>query len=118
MIKQLAHYLTAKWLGPAYEFHSHHYMRHNARRLEHLASLQIPVDGRTVLEVGAGIGDLSHFYLDRNSGRRHRAELKHIHSNRGEPRDKRGLDHVAGQPGVLADHDTVAVIAARAPSAA
>ena len=66
MIKQLAHYLTAKWLGPAYEFHSHHYMRHNARRLEHLASLRIPVDGRTVLEVGAGIGDLSHFYLDRN----------------------------------------------------
>ena len=47
-------------------FHSDHYLRHNARRLEHLASLGISVEGRTVLEVGAGIGDHSHFYLDRN----------------------------------------------------
>lgn len=48
-----------------YEFHSDHYMRHNARRLEHLASLNIPVAGKTVLEVGAGIGDHSSYYLDR-----------------------------------------------------
>lgn len=46
-------------------FHSNHYLRHNARRLEHLASLRIPVAGMTVLEVGAGIGDHSHYYLDR-----------------------------------------------------
>lgn len=46
-------------------FHSNHYLRHNARRLEHLASLRIPVSGMTVLEVGAGIGDHSHYYLDR-----------------------------------------------------
>jgi hypothetical protein len=46
-------------------FHSDHYLRHNARRLEHLASLSIPVAGMTVLEVGAGIGDHSHYYLDR-----------------------------------------------------
>jgi len=46
-------------------FHSHHYMRHNARRLEHLASLGITVSGMSVLEVGAGIGDHSHYYLDR-----------------------------------------------------
>ena len=46
-------------------FHSHHYLRHNARRLEHLASLGIDVAGKSVLEVGAGLGDHSHYYLDR-----------------------------------------------------
>lgn len=46
-------------------FHADHYLRHNARRLEHLASLGIPVGGMSVLEVGAGIGDLSHYYVDR-----------------------------------------------------
>lgn len=46
-------------------FHSDHYLRHNARRLEHLASLGIPVAGMSVLEIGAGIGDHSHYYLDR-----------------------------------------------------
>lgn len=52
-------------MNPADLFHSQHYLRHNARRLEHLASLQIPVAGLSVLEVGAGIGDHSHYYLDR-----------------------------------------------------
>lgn len=51
--------------NPASNFHSNHYLRHNARRLEHLASLRIPVAGMSVLEVGAGIGDHSHYYLDR-----------------------------------------------------
>jgi ubiquinone/menaquinone biosynthesis C-methylase UbiE len=51
--------------SPLTEFHSDHYLRHNARRLEHLASLRIPVSGLTVLEVGAGIGDHSHYYIDR-----------------------------------------------------
>ncbi len=46
-------------------FHSNHYLRHNARRLEHLASLRIPVAGLSVLEVGAGIGDHTHYYIDR-----------------------------------------------------
>jgi SAM-dependent methyltransferase len=46
-------------------FHSHNYLRHNARRQEHLASLGIPLAGKTVLEVGAGIGDHSHFFKDR-----------------------------------------------------
>jgi len=46
-------------------FHSDHYLRHNARRLEHLASLGIPVTGMSVLDVGAGIGDHSHYYIDR-----------------------------------------------------
>jgi SAM-dependent methyltransferase len=46
-------------------FHSLHYLRHNARRLEHLASLRIPMAGMSVLEIGAGIGDHSHYYMDR-----------------------------------------------------
>ena len=44
--------------------------------------------------------------------RRHRAEQQHVHADRGEAGDQRGLDHVAGQPGVLADHDAMAVLAA------
>lgn len=54
-----------RYRGPVEEFHSDTYLRHNARRLEHLASLRIPVAGMSVLEVGAGIGDHSHYYLDR-----------------------------------------------------
>ncbi len=46
-------------------FHSNEYLRHNARRLEHLASLGIPVSDGSVMEVGAGIGDHSHYYIDR-----------------------------------------------------
>lgn len=51
--------------SPEQEFHSDFYLRHNARRLEHLASLDLPVTNLSVLEVGAGIGDHSHFYIDR-----------------------------------------------------
>jgi len=47
------------------EFHSLRYLRHNMRRLEHLASLRLPVAGMSVLEVGSGIGDHSHYYIDR-----------------------------------------------------
>lgn len=46
------------FLSPAYR-------RINARRLEHLATLDLPLAGRRVLELGSGIGDLSHFFLDR-----------------------------------------------------
>jgi SAM-dependent methyltransferase len=51
--------------SPAQQFHSDFYLRHSARRLEHLASLHIPVAGSRVLEVGAGIGDHSSYYVDR-----------------------------------------------------
>jgi 2-polyprenyl-3-methyl-5-hydroxy-6-metoxy-1,4-benzoquinol methylase len=51
--------------SPVQFFHSDLYLRHNARRLEHLASLRIPVAGMSVLEVGAGIGDHTHYYIDR-----------------------------------------------------
>ena len=50
---------------PVTNFHSNNYLRHNARRLEHLASLRISVAGMSVLEVGAGIGDHSSYYIDR-----------------------------------------------------
>jgi hypothetical protein len=50
---------------PIAEFHADHYLRHNRRRLEHLASLGLPIAGAAVLETGAGIGDHSDFYLDR-----------------------------------------------------
>jgi tRNA (mo5U34)-methyltransferase len=50
-----------------HDFHSNHYLRINQRRLEHLASLGLPLSGRTVLELGAGIGDLTTFFLDRDN---------------------------------------------------
>lgn len=46
-------------------FQSYHYQRHNARRLEHLATLGLDIAGSTVLELGAGIGDHTNFFLDR-----------------------------------------------------
>jgi hypothetical protein len=57
--------LSADRAGPATEFHNPHYLRHNQRRQEHLASLGLPLAGATVLEVGAGIGDHTSFFLDR-----------------------------------------------------
>ncbi len=57
--------LNKRMSTPINDFHAHEYLRHNARRLEHLASLSLPVSGSTVLEVGAGIGDHSHYYIDR-----------------------------------------------------
>lgn len=41
------------------------YRRHTARRLEHLASLRLDLQNKTVLELGAGIGEHSQFFLDR-----------------------------------------------------
>jgi SAM-dependent methyltransferase len=37
----------------------------NAARLAHLASLDLAIDGRAVLEVGAGVGRLTDFFLNR-----------------------------------------------------
>jgi hypothetical protein len=42
------------------------YQRHNRRRQEHLATLMLPLARKTVLELGAGIGDHTSFFLDRN----------------------------------------------------
>jgi len=51
--------------SPESSFHGHHYLRHNQRRQEHLASLGLPIAGASVLEVAAGIGDHTTFFLDR-----------------------------------------------------
>src|SRR5947209_7710528 len=52
-------------LSPVDDFHNWDYLRHNQRRQEHLASLGLPLEGRSVLETGAGIGDHTSFFLDR-----------------------------------------------------
>jgi hypothetical protein len=46
-------------------FHSESYREINARRLEHLAALRLPLSNSTVLQVGAGIGDLAPFFTAR-----------------------------------------------------
>lgn len=52
-------------VDPKEVFWSTHYLRHNQRRQEHLASLGLPLADQTVLEVGAGIGDHTSFFIDR-----------------------------------------------------
>jgi SAM-dependent methyltransferase len=47
-------------------FKNPQYQRHNSRRLEHLASLGLALGGKSVLELGAGVGDLATFFLDRD----------------------------------------------------
>ena len=53
-------------IDPIKVFHCDEYLRHNQRRLEHLASLGLDIAGKTVLELGAGIGDHTSFFLDRS----------------------------------------------------
>lgn len=52
-------------MKPSQYFLTPHYQRHNQRRQEHLASLGLPIAGKTVLEVGSGIGDHTSFFIDR-----------------------------------------------------
>ncbi len=47
-------------------FDTHAALEINHARLVHLASLDLPIDGRTVLEVGAGVGRLTAFLVDRS----------------------------------------------------
>lgn len=56
---------TPSVYSPIDVFHSIQYQRHNQRRQEHLASLGLDLANSTVLEVGAGIGDHTSFFLDR-----------------------------------------------------
>jgi len=46
-------------------FATDYYRRHNSRRLEHLATLGLQIAGRRVLELGAGVGDHTSFFIDR-----------------------------------------------------
>ena len=59
--KPLASAIDAAWR----DFHGTNYLRHNARRQEHLATLGLELAGKSVLELGAGIGDHTTFFLDR-----------------------------------------------------
>lgn len=47
-------------------FRNPYYFRLNQRRFEHLASLNLPIRDRSVFEVGAGIGDHTQYFLDRD----------------------------------------------------
>lgn len=46
-------------------FLTEEYRRHTSRRLEHLACLGLDVAGRSVLELGCGVGELTSYYVDR-----------------------------------------------------
>ena len=64
-VKNLVNRILQVKYHPTDVFFSYHYQRHNQRRQEHLASLELPIENSTVLEVGAGIGDHTSFFLDR-----------------------------------------------------
>lgn len=51
--------------GPAVAFREDQYLRLNAARLEHLHALGLDVFNKRVLEVGAGVGDLTGFFAQR-----------------------------------------------------
>jgi SAM-dependent methyltransferase len=53
--------------SPVQNFGSWDTVRINHRRLEHLATVGFRFDGVSVLEVGAGIGQLSTFFIDRGA---------------------------------------------------
>jgi SAM-dependent methyltransferase len=53
--------------GVEWAFRSDHYTAHTASKLAHLADLDLPTDGMSVLEVGAGIGDLSGHFVERGN---------------------------------------------------
>lgn len=50
---------------PRSDFHSWWYLRHTFRVMEHLASLNLPLNNKRILEISAGIGDLTTFFMDR-----------------------------------------------------
>jgi SAM-dependent methyltransferase len=52
--------------GGVESFYTHAALEINEARLTHLASLELPLVGRRVLEVGAGVGRLTSFFIDRD----------------------------------------------------
>lgn len=63
--RQIDSMIRLKKRDPLAVFNGWHYLRHNQRRQEHLASLGLDLENRSVLEVAAGIGDHTSFFLDR-----------------------------------------------------
>jgi len=52
-------------IKPWDQFHSDLYLDHTFRRLEHLSSLNLSVQGKSVLELGAGVGDFTGYFVSR-----------------------------------------------------
>lgn len=46
-------------------FDRDHFRRYNAARLKHLATLNLPLEGKRVLDLGCGPGDLAQFFVER-----------------------------------------------------
>jgi len=55
-----------KYQTPYDDFHEEAYLRHNQCRFNHLDSLNICFENKTILEVGAGIGDHTIYLLRKN----------------------------------------------------
>ena len=76
-------------ITPKQVFHAEFYLKHNSKRQEHLASLNLPIEkGMTVFETGAGIGDHTKFFVDKGcvvtptEGRRENwLELRKVYPN-------------------------------------
>lgn len=62
MITFLRRNQTAKASSETF-FLSKQYQMHNVARLSHLESLGLPINGKSVIEFGAGIGDHTFYYL-------------------------------------------------------
>jgi hypothetical protein len=81
--------------GAVADFHCYRYLHTTARRLEHLATLGLPLRERRVFEVGAGVGDLTSFFLDRGC---------HVHATDARPLHVQLLrQRFADHPRVTAD---------------
>lgn len=56
-------------MDPTDKFHSPLYIDHNQVRFDHFSSLGFPVQGKSILELGAGIGDHTAFLLSQGASR-------------------------------------------------
>ena len=80
---------------PQSDFHSYRYLRNTARRLEHLATLGLSYQDQSILELGAGIGDLSTFFLDRGAT---------VHATEGRPENYAFLaDRFSEEPNITTE---------------
>ena len=57
--------LKIRKIKPWDQFHSDFYLDHTFRRLEHLSSLNLSIQGKSVLELGAGVGDFTGYFASR-----------------------------------------------------
>src|SRR5690349_17165247 len=52
-------------IEPISEVHIRSYLMKTKAKMEHLKSLPLHLEGLSVIDVGAGIGDFAEFYIDR-----------------------------------------------------